>query len=257
MLVIPAIDLKEGRCVRLKQGVMSEETVFSTSPQDMAARWYEAGAERIHVVDLDGALHGRPRNTESVKQIVKAVPVPVQLGGGIRDKDAVEAYLDLGISQVILGTAAWMNPVFVREMCSAFPGRIILGIDARQGRVAVEGWTEETDLDPIQMARQFEKDGLHALVYTDISRDGMGTGPNLDATGRLARAVDTPVIASGGIGGLEDVMEVLSLEKDGVMGVITGRALYDGRLDLAKAIQATKNHLRGRISLTNKREKVN
>jgi phosphoribosylformimino-5-aminoimidazole carboxamide ribotide isomerase len=240
VLVIPAIDLKEGRCVRLRQGVMSEETVFSTFPEEMAARWYKAGAERIHVVDLDGALHGRPTNTESIRQIVKAVPVPVQLGGGIRNQDAVEAYLDMGISQVILGTAAWKKPAFVKEMCTAFPGRIILGIDARQGRVAVEGWTEETDLDPIQMAKQFEQDGLHALIYTDISRDGMGIGPNLDATGRLARAVDTPVIASGGVSGLQDVMRILSLEKDGVIGMITGRALYDGRLDLARAIQAAK-----------------
>lgn len=240
MLVIPAIDLKGGQCVRLKQGVMSEETVFSAHPEEMALRWFQGGAERIHVVDLDGAVRGRPTNTETIRRIVESVPIPVQLGGGIRDRDVLEAYLDMGIAQVILGTVAWKNPVFVRDVCAAFPGKIILGIDAKEGRVAVEGWTEETDLDPVQMARRFEGEGIWAIIYTDISRDGMGTGPNVDATGRLARAVDIPVIASGGIGDVSDVRRVLSLEKDGVMGVITGRALYDGCLHLEEAIRMAR-----------------
>jgi len=240
VLIIPAIDVKGGRCVRLKQGIMSEETVFSSHPEKMALRWSQAGAERIHVVDLDGAVRGRPSNTETIRRIVEAVPIPVQLGGGIRDREVLEAYLEMGIAQVILGTVAWKNPSFVKDMCAAFPGRIILGIDAKGGRVAVEGWTEETALDPVQMARQFEDEGIWAIIYTDISRDGMGTGPNVDATRRLAHAVDIPVIASGGIGDLSDVIKVLALEKDGVMGMITGRALYDGCLDLEQAIQMTK-----------------
>ncbi len=240
MLVIPAIDVKGGRCVRLKQGIMSEETVFSVHPEEMALRWFQAGAERIHVVDLDGAVQGRPANMETIRRLVETVPIPVQLGGGIRDREILETYLDMGIAQVILGTVAWKNPAFVREMCATFPEKIILGIDAKEGRVAVEGWTEETDLDPVQMAKQFEEDGVYAIIYTDISRDGMGTGPNVDATGRLARAVTLPVIASGGIGDLSDVIRLLALEKDGVMGMITGRALYDGRLDLEEAIRMTK-----------------
>jgi phosphoribosylformimino-5-aminoimidazole carboxamide ribotide isomerase len=240
VLVIPAIDLKGGQCVRLKQGVMAEETVFSAHPEEMALRWFQAGAERIHVVDLDGAVRGRPTNTEIIRRIAESVPIPVQLGGGIRDRDVLEAYLDMGIAQVILGTVAWKNPVFVRDVCAAFPGKIILGIDAKEGRVAVEGWTEETDLDSVQMARRFETAGIWAIIYTDISRDGMGTGPNVDATGRLARAVDIPVIASGGIGDVSDVRRVLPLEKDGVMGMITGRALYDGRLHLEEAIRMAR-----------------
>jgi phosphoribosylformimino-5-aminoimidazole carboxamide ribotide isomerase len=240
MLVIPAIDIKEGRCVRLKQGVMTEETIFSARPQEMAARWFKAGAERIHVVDLDGAIHGRPINAETIKQIVKAVPIPIQLGGGIRNREVLEAYLDMGVSQVILGTAAWKGPAFVKEVCAAFPKKIILGIDARQERVAVEGWTEETDLDPVQLAGQFDGYGVQAIIYTDISRDGMGTGPNVEATGRLAKAVDVPVISSGGISGLQDVVKLLPLEKDGVIGMITGRALYDGRLDLGEAIRTAR-----------------
>ncbi len=243
MLVIPAIDIKEGRCVRLKQGVMSEETVFSAHPEEMALRWFQAGAERIHVVDLDGAVHGRPANADTIRRIIETVPIPVQLGGGIRDREILAAYLDMGISQVILGTVAWKDPDFVREMCTVFPGRIILGIDAKEGKVAVEGWTEETALDPLKMAGQFEKQEIWAIIYTDIARDGMGTGPNIDATKRLACTVDIPVIASGGISGPSDVRKLLSLEKDGVMGMITGRALYDGRLDLAEAIQIAKEEL--------------
>ncbi|MBW2097107.1 MAG: tRNA-dihydrouridine synthase, partial [Deltaproteobacteria bacterium] len=169
MLVIPAIDVKGGRCVRLKQGIMSEETVFSVHPEEMALRWFQAGAERIHVVDLDGAVQGRPANMETIRRLVETVPIPVQLGGGIRDREILETYLDMGIAQVILGTVAWKNPAFVREMCATFPEKIILGIDAKEGRVAVEGWTEETDLDPVQMAKQFEEDGVYAIIYTDIS----------------------------------------------------------------------------------------
>lgn len=240
VLIIPAIDVKEGRCVRLKQGIMSAETVFSDHPEEMAVRWFQAGAERIHVVDLDGAVQGRPVNTESIRKIVESVPVPVQLGGGIRDRSALETYLDMGIAQVILGTAALKNPGLVKEVCAIFPGKIILSIDAKEERVAVEGWTEESALDPVQIARQFEEEGVWAIVYTDISRDGMGVGSNVEATKRLAQAVNIPVIASGGIGGLDDVGALLPLEKHGVMGMITGRALYDGRLDLREAIKIAK-----------------
>ena len=240
VLVIPAIDVKGGRCVRLKQGVMSEETVFSEHPEEMAVRWFEAGAKRIHVVDLDGAVQGSPINREVIKKIVEAVPVPIQLGGGIRGRSTLETYLDMGIAQVILGTVALKNSGFMHDLCVAFPNKLVLGIDAREGRVAVEGWTEETLLDPVDVARRFEDAGIWGIIYTDISRDGMGTGPNVNATKRLARAVNVPVIASGGIGDLADVRALLSLEQDGVAGMITGRALYDGRLDLQEAIRTTE-----------------
>jgi len=240
MLVIPAIDLKEGRCVRLKQGRMSEETVFSDIPEEMAVKWFEAGAERVHVVDLDGAVKGRPVNKETVRRIVDAVPIPVQLGGGVRDMHTLEAYLDLGLRYVILGTVAHKDPGFVKSACSSFPGQVILGIDARGDRVAVEGWTEETSLTPVELAEKFEKDGASSIIYTDIQRDGMRTGSNVAATRDLARAVHIPVIASGGISGISDVLDLLPIEEDGVMGMITGRALYDGSLDLREAIQVAK-----------------
>jgi phosphoribosylformimino-5-aminoimidazole carboxamide ribotide isomerase len=241
--VIPAIDLKGGRCVRLRQGVMSEETVFSAHPEEIAIKWAEAGAERLHVVDLDGAVEGRPANSEVIGRIVEAVSMPVQLGGGIRDMRAVDGYLNAGVSQIILGTVGCKDPEFVRQACREFPSRVILGIDARKGRIAVEGWTEETDLEPVELAKRFEAAGLSAIIYTDISRDGMETGPNVEATGRLARAVNIPVIASGGIAGVTDVAKLLPLAADGVIGMITGRALYDGSLDLKEAIGVARKKM--------------
>lgn len=238
MLIIPAIDLKGGRCVRLKQGRMSDETVFSNTPEEMAIRWHACGARRLHLVDLDGAIQGRAVNTEVIKRIVAAVPIPVELGGGVRDLMVLEAYLELGLRYVILGTVACKDPEFVRRACRAYPGQIILGIDARDGSVAVEGWTEETRQHPTDLARQFEDAGIAAIIFTDISRDGMRTGCNVAATRDLARSTHIPVIASGGISGLPDVLEILPLQEDGVIGMITGRALYDGSLNLSDAIRA-------------------
>ena len=240
MIVIPAIDLKDGRCVRLKQGVMSDETIFSDAPELMAERWYQQGAERLHLVDLNGAVEGRPVNRDVVRKITGSVPIPVQLGGGVRDMRTLEAYFDLGVQYAILGTVAYKDPDFLRRACEAFPGRIVLGIDARKGRVAVEGWTEEVDLSPVDMAGKFEEIGVSALIYTDIQRDGMRTGPNVESTRALARAVRMPVIASGGISGIDDVLKLLPLSQDGVIGMITGRALYEGALDLAQALRVAK-----------------
>lgn len=237
MLVIPAIDIKEGRCVRLKQGRMSDETVFSEFPEEMAIRWYEQGAERLHMVDLDGAVRGRPVNRETIKKIVDSVPVPVQLGGGIRDMQTLDAYFELGLSYIILGTVVTKDPQFVRRAAKKYPGKIILGIDAKNDRVAVEGWTEETDSTAVELAKEYEGDGIAAVVYTDIIRDGMRSGPNVEATRHMARNVRIPVIASGGISGAADVEKIVPLSKDGVIGMITGRALYDGSLDLAEAIR--------------------
>lgn len=240
MIVIPAIDIKGGRCVRLKQGRLNEETVFSDVPEQMAVKWFDMGAERLHLVDLDGAVQGRPVNLDIIRKIVNAIPIPVELGGGIRDMETLEAYLDLGLSYVILGTVAYKDPEFVKSACVRFPGKIILGIDARDDRIAVEGWTEDADLTPVKMARQFEGSGISAIIYTDIHRDGMRTGPDIDGTRALAKAIKTPVIASGGISGISDVRNIVPLEADGVIGMITGRALYDGSLDLAEAIRVSK-----------------
>ncbi len=241
MLVIPAIDIKGGRCVRLKQGEMSKETVYSDVPEEMAVKWYEKGAERLHLVDLDGAVEGKPVNKEVIGGIVGAVPIPAQLGGGIRDMKTIEIYLNLGIHQVILGTVAYKNPGFLTEACKEFSGRIILGIDARKDRVAVEGWTEETNMTVAEMAKGFENTGISAIIYTDIYRDGMSTGPNVEATKVLAQSVETPVIASGGISGINDVAKILNLAEYGVIGMITGRALYRGTLDLGDAIKLARS----------------
>ena len=238
MLIIPAIDIKDGKCVRLKQGRMSDETVFSDKPEEMAIRWFECGAKRLHLVDLDGAVSGKPVNRETIRRIVEAVPIPVELGGGVRDMATLRAYFDLGLQYLILGTVAHKNPDFVKDACRSFPGQIILGIDARNNRIAIEGWTEEINLTPATLADRFKDDGLAAIIYTDINRDGMRTGCNVEATGALARTTNIPVIASGGISEMDDVLKIMPLSADGVMGLITGRALYDGSLDLAAAIKA-------------------
>lgn len=242
MLIIPAIDIKNGKCVRLRQGRMSDETIFSDQPHEMAKRWFDLGAERLHLVDLDGAVSGKPVNRETIRRIVEAAPIPVELGGGVRDMETLRAYFDLGLTYMILGTVAHKDPDFVKEACRLYPDRIILGIDAREDRVAVEGWTEEVNLTPAALAAQFKDDGLSAIIYTDINRDGMRTGCNVAATRALARKSPVPVIASGGVSQLADVLEILPLAEDGVMGVITGRALYDGSLDLAAAIKACRQH---------------
>lgn len=241
MVVIPAIDIKGGRCVRLKQGERSKETVYSEVPEEMAVKWYEKGAERLHLVDLDGAVEGKAVNKEVIRGIVAAIPVPIQLGGGIRDMETIETYLKLGINQVILGTVAYKNPEFLTQACKEFAGRIILGIDARKDRVAVEGWTEETDMTVAEIAKRYENIGISAIIYTDIHRDGMSTGPNVEATKIVAQTVETPVIASGGISGIDDVAKILRLAEYGVIGMITGRALYKGTLDLADAIKLARN----------------
>ena len=219
---------------------MADETVFSEVPEEMAVKWFEQGAERLHLVDLNGAVEGRPVNKEAIKKIVSAVPIPVQLGGGVRNMHTLEAYFDLGLNYVILGTVAHKSPEFVKLACDKFPGRIILGIDAREDRVAVEGWTEEINMTPAELIKRFDETAISAVIYTDIHRDGMSTGPNVEATGALARTIRTPVIASGGISGISDVLKILPLFKYGVEGMITGRALYDGSLDLAEAIKVAK-----------------
>ena len=240
MFVIPAIDIKDGRCVRLKQGRMSQETLYSEVPEDIAKRWYDEGAERIHIVDLNGAINGRPVNEVVVRRIVQSIPIPVQLGGGIRDMQTIKAYFGLGVHQMILGTVAYRDPDVVALSCDQYPERIILGIDANKGRVAIEGWTEETDITPLDMVKRFEGSGVGAIIYTDIERDGMRTGPNIEATKSLAKNIKIPVIASGGVSNIQDIGRVLDIEKYGVIGVITGRAIYEGTLDLAEAIKLTK-----------------
>lgn len=240
MIVIPAIDIKDGRCVRLKQGQMSKETLYSDAPEEMALKWFEQGAERLHLVDLDGATEGRPVNKEVIRNIVNAVPIPIQLGGGIRNRETIEAYLDLGVLRIILGTVAFKDPDFVTLACNKFPGLITLGIDAKKDFVAVEGWTEETDMTPAKMASRYEETGISEIIYTDIHRDGMRTGPNVQMTKALAMAIKIPVIASGGISDIDDVVKIVTLSEYGVIGMITGKALYEGTLDLADAIRVAK-----------------
>jgi phosphoribosylformimino-5-aminoimidazole carboxamide ribotide isomerase len=246
MLIIPAIDLKDGHCVRLKQGLMEDATVFSEDPGAMAANWLKRGARRLHLVDLNGAFAGKPVNEDAIKAIVDAVggEIPIQLGGGIRDLETIERYLDDGISYVIIGTAAVKNPGFLHEACDAFPGHIIVGLDAKDGKVAVDGWSKLTGHDVIDLARRFEDYGVEAVVYTDIGRDGMLTGVNIEATVALAQGLKIPVIASGGITNLEDVERLCAVEGEGIMGAITGRAIYEGTLDFAAA-QALADELNG------------
>ncbi|EGV37436.1 1-(5-phosphoribosyl)-5-[(5-phosphoribosylamino)methylideneamino]imidazole-4-carboxamide isomerase [Neisseria weaveri] len=237
MLLIPAIDLKEGSCVRLKQGLMDQATVFSDKPAETALHWLKQGARRLHLVDLDGAFAGKPKNLEAIREILQAVShdIPVQLGGGIRDMATIEKYLELGLKDVIIGTAAVKNPEFVREACKAFPGHIIVGLDAKDGMVAIDGWATVTEHHVIDLSKQFEDDGVNSIIYTDIGRDGMMSGVNIDATVKLAEAVNIPVIASGGLTDLDDICALCAVEKSGVAGAITGRAIYEGSIDFAEA----------------------
>ncbi len=236
MLVIPAIDVKDGKCVRLVRGDFRRVTVYSENPAEMAGTWREKGAQRIHVVDLDGSRTGAPRNREIIRAIIGEAGVPVQVGGGIRDRETVDAYLGMGAGWVILGTAALRDEQFVRDACSSHPGRIILGIDASDGRVAVQGWTEKTSTTAMAMARLYEGCGIAAIVYTDIKRDGTETGVNIAGTKNLARSISIPVIASGGVAGIRDIEKLVEIEKFGVAGVIVGKSLYTGALSLDEAV---------------------
>lgn len=240
MIVIPAIDLKEGRCVRLEQGLMDKDTVYSDDPAGQALSWQEQGGELLHIVDLDGAFAGVPRNREAIRAIVEAVSMPTELGGGIRDLATVEAYLELGVTRVILGTVAKENPALVAEACRLFPGRIVVGIDAKDGLVAVRGWADVTEKRATELAKEMEGYGVEAIIYTDIARDGMMQGPNIEATRQLAEAISVPVIASGGVSSLEDIARLMTVESAGVTGVITGKAIYTGSLDLREAVALTR-----------------
>jgi phosphoribosylformimino-5-aminoimidazole carboxamide ribotide isomerase len=246
MLLIPAIDIKDGRCVRLRQGRMEGETVFSDDPPAMAARWVQAGARRLHIVDLNGASAGEPKNFSVVQRIAEHHPqVPIQVGGGIRDEEAVQAYLDAGVRYVVLGTKAVTAPHFVADMCAQFPGHIIVGLDVREGKVAIQGWSKLSNHEVVDLAQRFEQDGVEAIVYTDIGRDGMMSGLNVEATVELARAVTVPLIASGGLRSLDDVRVLCAVADEGIIGAITGRAIYEGTLDFAAA-QQLADELTGR-----------
>ncbi|MEW6646775.1 MAG: 1-(5-phosphoribosyl)-5-[(5-phosphoribosylamino)methylideneamino]imidazole-4-carboxamide isomerase [Pseudomonadota bacterium] len=235
MLLIPAIDLKDGKCVRLRQGRMEDSTVFSDDPVAMAARWVEAGARRLHLVDLNGAFEGRPMNRDVVHAIAAAFPeLPIQVGGGIRDEDTVQAYLDAGVQYVIIGTKAVNHPGFIGDLCAEFPGHVIVGLDAKEGKVAMDGWSKLSKHDVIDLAQHFEQDGVSAIIYTDIGRDGMMSGVNVDATVKLAQAVSIPIIASGGITNLDDIRALCAVADEGITGAITGRAIYEGTLDFAE-----------------------
>jgi phosphoribosylformimino-5-aminoimidazole carboxamide ribotide isomerase len=237
MLIIPAIDLKDGKCVRLKQGAMDKATVFSDDPAATAKRWLESGARRLHVVDLNGAAAGRPKNDAAIRAIVDAVgsKLPIQLGGGIRDLDTIEKLIDSGVGYVIIGTAAVKTPGFLHEACTAFPGHVMVSLDAKDGKVAVDGWSKMTGHEVLDLAKKFQEYGVEAIIYTDIGRDGMLTGVNIEATVKLAQVLSVPVIASGGINGLDDVKALCNVEHEGITGAITGRAIYEGKLEFAAA----------------------
>jgi phosphoribosylformimino-5-aminoimidazole carboxamide ribotide isomerase len=240
LIVIPAVDLKDGRCVRLSQGRMEQETVYSEHPVQMAQQWESKGAERIHVVDLNGAVAGKPFHQSLIKEMVRSIQIPIEVGGGIRDFDTLENYLSSGVRWVILGTAAFNNRPFIEEACHRFPERVILGIDAKGGKVAIQGWNEVVSLEAIDLAKQVEGMGLSAIIFTDIEKDGMSTGLNFESTQKLSRSTSIPVIASGGVSRIEDIGHLLELEPDGVIGVIVGRALYTGSVDLEEAIRISK-----------------
>ena len=237
MLLIPAIDLKDGRCVRLRQGDLDDATIFSDDPAKIATQWLEQGARRLHLVDLNGAFAGKPKNEAPIKAILDAVgdDIPVQIGGGIRDLDTIERYLDAGMSYVIIGTAAVKSPGFLQDACSAFPGNIIVGLDARDGKIATDGWSKLTRHDVLDLAKKFEDYGCESIIYTDIGRDGMLSGVNVEATVRLAQHVRIPVYASGGIAGIQDIEALCAVEEEGVEGAILGRSIYEGTLDFQSA----------------------
>jgi len=246
VLIIPAIDLKDGRCVRLQQGRMESATVFAEDPVAMARYWAAQGAKRLHVVDLNGAIAGRPKNEKVIRDMIKALggALPIELGGGIRDLDTIESYIDAGVTYVVIGTAAVKNPGFLSDACYAFPGRIIAGLDAKDGKVAVEGWSKMTGHDVADLAKKFEEYGVEALIYTDIGRDGMMSGVNIEATLKLAQSIKTPIIASGGLNSIKDVQAICELlVPEGIIGTIAGRALYEGKLDLKKAQAAADKAL--------------
>lgn len=236
MIILPAIDLKEGCCVRLEQGLMDKDTVYHDDPAAQARIWQEQGGEYLHLVDLNGAFAGVPKNKAAIEAIVAAIDIPCEIGGGIRDMQTIEAYLELGVDRVILGTIAKENPRLVEEACRRFPGRIVVGIDAKDGLVAVRGWADLTEKKAVDLAREMEDFGVAAIIYTDIARDGMMQGPNIEATRALAEAITIPVIASGGVSSLEDIRRLLQIESFGVTGIITGKAIYSGAIDLREAV---------------------
>lgn len=243
MLLIPAIDIQDGKCVRLRQGDMGQATVYEDDPVAAAQRWVDAGAQRLHVIDLDGASAGRPVNADTVRRITARFPdVPVQIGGGIRNEQSIEAYLESGVQYVILGTKAVNEPHFVSDMCVEFPGHIIVGLDAKDGKLAVDGWSKLSKHDVIDLAGRLEDDGVEAIIYTDISRDGMLTGANIEATRRLAESVRVPVYAAGGIANLDDLRKLLDISDSGVAGAVTGRAIYDGSLDFAAGLKLIREY---------------
>ena len=236
LLIIPAIDIKDGKCVRLRQGRMDDVTIFSDRPVDAAKRWVDAGAKRLHIVDLNGAQAGKPVNASAIQEILISFPdMPIQLGGGIRDEETIQAYLDMGVRYVILGTKAVNVPHFVSDVCTEFPGHIIVGLDAKDGKVAIDGWSKLSGHDVVDLAKKFQDDGVEAIIYTDIGRDGMMTGVNIEATVKLANAITIPVIASGGITNLDDIRGLCKVMDAGITGAITGRAIYEGTLDFAAA----------------------
>lgn len=240
MILFPAIDLKDGKCVRLVRGLMEEATVFNDDPAAQARAFVDQGFEYLHLVDLNGAFEGRPVNASAVDAILAAIDIPVQLGGGIRDLATIETWLSKGVTRVIIGTAAVKNPALVIEACKTFPGRVAVGLDAKDGRVAVEGWAEVSDLHVLDMAKRFEDAGVSAIIYTDIARDGVLEGLNIEATVALADAISTPVIASGGLSSIEDIHRLIDADCAGLEGAISGRALYDGRIDVAAALRLLK-----------------
>lgn len=245
MILIPAIDLKDGQCVRLRQGRMDDDTVFSDNPVEMAGRWYNAGARRLHLVDLNGAFEGKPVNGEIIQEITRTYPdLPVEIGGGIRTVETVEAYLNAGVAYVIIGTKAVEDPDFVTQLCKEFPGNVIVGLDAVDGKVAIKGWAEVSDVDLFDLSKRFENDGVDAIIYTDIKRDGMMQGANVENTAALAQAISIPVIASGGIHDLNDVKEICKVAHHGISGAITGRAIYEGTLDFAAGQKLADDLLR-------------
>lgn len=243
MIIIPAIDLKNGQCVRLRQGLMKDATVFSDNPVDMAAQWVKQGAKRLHLVDLNGAFEGKPMNADSVIAITQAFPdLPVQIGGGIRNMEIANAYIEAGINYLIIGSKAVTDPQFVTELCNEFAGKIIVGLDANEGFVAIDGWATKTDKQASELAKRFEQDGVSSIVYTDIARDGMMQGVNIGATANLAKQTLIPIIASGGITNIKDISGLLIEAHHGIIGAITGRAIYEGSLDFVEAQRLCDEH---------------